>query len=68
MSVKKRFIAGAVCPECQAEDTLAVYMQDGQEHVVCADCSFEMSERDAKLKEQQNQKHAQEQVIGVFNP
>ena len=30
--IRKRFIAGAVCPACQAQDTLKMWTQDGTPH------------------------------------
>ena len=39
--MKRRFIAGAVCPECQAQDTLAVEMLDGvPQERSCVKCGF----------------------------
>ncbi len=38
MSNRKRFIAGAVCPECQAQDTLAMWREDNVDVVQCVQC------------------------------
>lgn len=38
MSNRKRFIAGAVCPECQAQDTLAMWREDNVDVVQCVTC------------------------------
>jgi uncharacterized metal-binding protein (TIGR02443 family) len=37
---KKRFIAGATCPACQAMDTLCVYHENNIEHVTCVACDY----------------------------
>ena len=39
--VKKRFIAGAVCPRCAAMDTVYVVEENGINTRACADCGFE---------------------------
>lgn len=38
MAERKRFIAGAVCPECQSEDALAMWQENGVDIVVCVKC------------------------------
>jgi uncharacterized metal-binding protein (TIGR02443 family) len=38
--VKKRFIAGAVCPRCSAMDKLMTYKEDGKEFRECVSCGF----------------------------
>ena len=38
----KRFIAGAICPKCQAVDTLSVEFVDGEpQSRRCVSCGFE---------------------------
>ncbi len=39
-AVKKRFIAGAKCPQCQSIDTLRCYKLDGQDFRECVACDF----------------------------
>ncbi|CAI0900352.1 Probable metal-binding protein (DUF2387) [Serratia entomophila] len=66
MSVtRKRFIAGAVCPGCNAMDTLAVWREDQVEVVECVKCGHHQ-----RQTEKQVEKHVrpQEQVIGIFHP
>ena len=67
--MKKRFIAGAVCPACQQQDTLRWWKENDIEIVECVECqhtdrrvpqSVEQSEHLAKDKKQQ--------VIGIFKP
>lgn len=65
MSVRKRFIAGAVCPGCQTQDALAVWREDGNEVVACVRCGYQMQETD---KEVRNHVHNSAQVIGIFHP
>lgn len=40
MSVKKQFIAGAVCPACSAMDTIRMWDEDGTPHRDCVACGF----------------------------
>ncbi|GGD77062.1 YheV family putative zinc ribbon protein [Lacimicrobium alkaliphilum] len=62
---RKRFIAGAVCPECQTMDTLMVYLQNNIEHVECVSCGFSKSRADDKVEAA---KRSSGNVIGVFKP
>lgn len=62
---KKRFIAGAVCPKCEAMDTLMLFIENGTEQVECVQCKHRFSEP----KEQGGGSQRQfDQVIGVFKP
>lgn len=36
----KRFIAGAVCPRCNAMDVLKSWQADGFQHRECVGCDF----------------------------
>jgi len=38
--IKKRFIAGAVCPRCSSMDKLVMYKQDEKEFRECVSCGF----------------------------
>lgn len=40
-STPKRFIAGAVCPRCNALDRLVVFKQQGEDVRQCVACGFE---------------------------
>ena len=60
---KKRFIAGAVCPKCKAQDTMALTKEDGVEKVTCVSCGEQMTQSEPQV-EQVVRQH--EQVIGVF--
>ncbi|MCK7458922.1 YheV family putative zinc ribbon protein [Idiomarina aminovorans] len=62
---KKRFIAGAVCPKCDAMDTLMLFVENDTEQVECVQCKHRFSEP----KEQGGGSQRQfDQVIGVFKP
>nr|WP_220488678.1 YheV family putative zinc ribbon protein [Aliivibrio sp. SR45-2] len=64
-TVKKRFIAGAVCPSCKVSDTLRWWQESNIEHVECVECGH-TDRRTPKSIE--TSKHAQDDVIGVFKP
>lgn len=38
--IKKRFIAGAVCPKCGELDVLVTYRENDDEFRECVDCGF----------------------------
>ncbi|WP_120513803.1 YheV family putative zinc ribbon protein [Photobacterium salinisoli] len=66
---KKRFIAGAVCPACQQQDTLRWWLENEVEKVECVACHH----TDTRLpKSVEDSKHVtgttSEQVIGIFKP
>ena len=62
---KKRFIAGAKCPQCGAMDTLMLYFENNVEKLECVSCGYQEVQTDKKVAEQQRQN---ESVIGVFKP
>lgn len=64
---KKRFIAGATCPECKAEDSMMLYEQDGREMVRCVECDFLMKEPEPEPVHEKSGTQA-DQVIGIFRP
>jgi len=65
MAVRKRFIAGAVCPSCQAKDSLAMWRENNVDIVECVKCGHQMREAD---KEARDHVRKDEQVIGIFHP
>ncbi|MBS9434276.1 YheV family putative zinc ribbon protein [Photorhabdus hainanensis] len=66
MSVsRKRFIAGAVCPECHSQDTLAMWQEDQVDVVECVHCGYQQRQTDEKVT---SHVRKQEQVIGIFTP
>lgn len=38
--VKKRFIAGAVCPACSEQDKIVMWEEDGVPHRECVACGY----------------------------
>ena len=65
MKQKKRFIAGAICPKCKAQDTMALTKENGVEKVTCVSCGEQMTQSEPQVEQAVRQ---QEQVIGVFKP
>ena len=41
MTVKRRFIAGAKCPKCQAVDCVVMLSSGENEWIECVDCGYE---------------------------
>ncbi|WP_404392703.1 YheV family putative zinc ribbon protein [Pseudoalteromonas phenolica] len=65
MKQKKRFIAGAVCPECQKQDVMMLYKEHDVEKVECVECGHKMTQPKDAVQASTRQF---EQVIGVFKP
>ncbi|MCC5855178.1 MAG: YheV family putative metal-binding protein [Idiomarina sp.] len=66
---RKRFIAGATCPECKAQDSMMLFEEGGKEHVHCVECGYQMSEPEApKSPSAQPETPKPEHVIGIFKP
>ena len=61
--MKKRFIAGAVCPKCKAMDTLSLTKENGVEKVTCVSCGESMTQPEEQVAKKVR---PYEQVIGVF--
>ncbi|MCV5837059.1 YheV family putative metal-binding protein, partial [Escherichia coli] len=40
MKAKKRFIAGATCPQCSQQDTLRWWIENNIELVECVECDY----------------------------
>lgn len=64
-TLKKRFIAGAICPKCKAMDTMALTKENNVEKVTCVSCGEQMVQTEAQVEEVVRE---HEQVIGVFKP
>jgi len=62
---KKRFIAGAICPKCKEQDTMALTKENGVEKATCVSCGEQMTQSEPQVEEVVRQ---HEQVIGVFKP
>ncbi|MDY0972008.1 YheV family putative zinc ribbon protein [Siccibacter turicensis] len=65
MSQRKRFIAGAVCPACKAQDSMAMWRENSVDVVECVKCGHQMREADKAVREHVRK---EEQVIGIFHP
>ncbi len=64
-ALKKRFIAGAVCPKCKSMDTMALTKENGVEKVTCVSCGEQMVQTEEQVEKVVREN---EQVIGVFKP
>lgn len=40
MTIKRRFIAGAKCPKCQAMDRVVMLTSNDDEWIECIDCGY----------------------------
>jgi len=63
-ATRKRFIAGAVCPQCQSRDTLAVWRENAVEHVGCVKCGFTQRQTDLPAEATPA---GRENIIGIFH-
>ncbi|MDU1377589.1 MAG: YheV family putative zinc ribbon protein [Klebsiella michiganensis] len=57
MAVRKRFIAGAKCPACQAQDSLAMWRENNVDIVECVKCGHQMREADKEVREMLRRYH-----------
>ncbi|MGV1719725.1 YheV family putative zinc ribbon protein [Vibrio furnissii] len=62
---KKRFIAGASCPSCKAQDTLRWWIENNIELVECVECDYH---EQRKPKSVASSDHGSDQMIGIFKP
>ncbi len=63
--MKKRFIAGARCPECKAVDSLRWWEENNIEHVECVECGYDELRTPKQI---QHTAHEDELMIGIFKP
>ncbi|MCL1057317.1 YheV family putative metal-binding protein [Shewanella gelidimarina] len=61
--VKKRFVAGAKCPKCQAKESIVLFKENGIETVECVECDYREQQTEDKVT-----KKATGAMIGVFKP
>ncbi|MFC3186309.1 YheV family putative zinc ribbon protein [Shewanella intestini] len=61
--IKKRFVAGAKCPKCGAQDSILLFKLNGIETVECTDCDYTAQQVDEQAKQQSSGS-----LIGVFKP
>ncbi|GAA4884102.1 YheV family putative zinc ribbon protein [Ferrimonas pelagia] len=64
MVTKKRFIAGATCPQCQQQDSIMLYAQSGVEVMECVECGHQRRQGSAPAQQQAGSG----EVIGLFKP
>ncbi|EHR40772.1 MULTISPECIES: YheV family putative zinc ribbon protein [Alishewanella] len=62
---KKRFIAGATCPQCKATDTMSLFIENNVEKVECVACGHQMAQPEQQVVQSTREN---ELVIGVFKP
>ena len=65
VTTRKRFIAGAVCPQCNSLDTLTLWAEDQVEVVECIKCGLHKRQTDERVSKALR---PEEQVIGIFDP
>ncbi|WJV53582.1 YheV family putative zinc ribbon protein [Pectobacteriaceae bacterium CE90] len=65
-TIRKRFIAGAVCPQCHSQDTLAVGREDETDVVICVKCGYHQRQSEESLKA--ITRPDEKQIIGIFHP
>ncbi|WKE65189.1 YheV family putative zinc ribbon protein [Gallaecimonas kandeliae] len=63
---KRRFIAGAKCPQCQEQDSVQLVIENNVERIECVACGYKQTQasRDAESAA----KGDKEQIIGIFKP
>lgn len=50
----KRFIAGALCPKCQALDRVVVYRRDHQDFAECVACGYAYEPANPRKADEKN--------------
>lgn len=76
MTVKKRFIAGAVCPKCKAMDRIVMYRKNDKDFRECVECDFsdemhfqnQNRELETRVNVSEVQKTAETQVVKLITP
>ena len=72
MAIKRRFIAGAVCPRCSAMDKIVVYREEDKDFRECVGCGFSdelrIGQTAQELETRVNKKEVQVQVINFGGP
>jgi len=74
--MKKRFIAGAVCPRCAEMDKIVMYEQDGKNFRECVVCDYEDEmpaaggayEIPTRVKEKPVEPESTEQILNFVDP
>lgn len=74
-TLKKRFIAGAICPRCSEMDRLVTYKENDKEFRECVSCGFkdemrfkqQTRELDTRVNVRAEQREEETQVI-ILDP
>jgi uncharacterized metal-binding protein (TIGR02443 family) len=64
-SIKRRFVAGATCPKCQALDTISLYYENNVEKLECVACGYNKAQTEEQVNAATREN---ENVIGIFKP
>ena len=62
---RKRFIAGATCPQCKSVDSIMLYFENNVEKLQCVKCDYKDVQSATDVSEQVA---SAADVIGVFKP
>ncbi|CAI8193331.1 MAG: Uncharacterised protein [Glaciecola sp. HTCC2999] len=62
---RKRFIAGATCPQCRSIDSIMLYFENNVEKLQCVKCDYKDVQSSTDVSEQVA---SSADVIGVFKP
>ena len=62
---RKRFIAGATCPQCNKLDSVALTLENAVETLTCVSCGYTQTQTPKQATAATRQF---EQIIGVFDP
>ncbi|GLT14787.1 YheV family putative zinc ribbon protein [Vibrio algivorus] len=70
MKTKKRFIAGANCPNCKQSDSLRVWEENQIEVVECVECDYveQKTPQAVEARSHSSSSPNSEQLIGIFKP
>lgn len=69
--IKKRFIAGAVCPKCSEMDKIVTYQKDNKDYRECVSCGFsdvmhfqrQVREVETRVNKSEQDKHSEVQIL-----
>lgn len=75
MTIKKRFIAGAICPRCREIDKIVMYSNDGTDYRECVACDFSdkshfkphVKEMQTRVNTSPEELEEQTQVVKIFD-
>ncbi len=74
--IKKRFVAGAVCPRCGLMDKIVLYRVEDREYRECVSCGFKdemrfkpkMRELETRVNKTEEEKAGETQVVKFISP